>query len=299
MADERRIPSLAALRAFEAAARHLSFTEAARELNLTQSAVSHRISGLEELLGTTLFRRTNRVIGLTGRGADYLADVTAALDRLAGATARLRGAADAQSLLVGAPPNFAAHWLVPRLPAFRARHPEIAPSVVTLEGAAGPDGGSLDVAIHYGARAPRGRASDTAFAEAIVPVCAPSLAPAIRRAEDLLGQTLLHNSFHPREWALWFAAAGLTPEEPLPGLSFHTSDLVHRAALAGLGIAMGRRPQVDEYRAAGTLVSPIDLVVPTGSSYRAVFRRRAGKNRKIEIFRRWLLAEAEPIAAAP
>lgn len=289
----RRLPPLNALRAFEAAARHLSFTRAAGELNVTQAAVSHQIRALEDRIGRKLFRRVGRNLFLTDAAQAYLAEIRAAFDRIDEATRRLEAQDRSGVLNATVLPSFAAMWLLPRLGRFRAVHPEID---VRLSS----DGELVDLARSdhdVGIRTGRGRwpglRSHLILTERLAVVCSPELARRVglKEPRDLARVTLLHDE--PRErWAIWFRRLGITDIDPWRGPGFSHSNMVIQAAVGGLGVAVvGETLAMDELK-AGRLVRPFAETIPTDYSYYLVYLEAAAERPKIVAFRDWILAEA-------
>src|SRR5258708_1590228 len=202
------LPPLPALRAFVAAAHHLSFKQAASELHVTPGAISQQIKGLEQALGVTLFTRFNRRLQLTAAGAAYLPPIRAAFEEIAGATSRLK--APQKLLHVSAPPSFAAHWLLPRLAGFRALHPAVDLAIEATMGLANFRDDGIDVAIRYGRGRYAGLRADRLFAVRLVPVCSPRLVRRRRAAAKravLRDAPLLHDRAR-RNWRLWLASHG-------------------------------------------------------------------------------------------
>ena len=238
----RRLPPLNALRAFEAAARHLSFTRAADELAVTQAAVSHQVKTLEEWLGLKLFQRENRTIYLTREGQTYLPAVRQALDTVAEATRRLLES-DAQGpLTVSVLPSFAAKWLLPRLAAFRARHPEIDVRISSNDQPIDFARDDVDMAVRMGRGEWTGVTAIKFLEEDLFPVCAPALlagAHPLNRPEDLRHHTLLHDDMR-QDWRTWLMAAGGEGVDPQRGPGYTDSALVIQAAVEGQGVALGR-----------------------------------------------------------
>src|ERR1700726_1431100 len=208
-----RLPSLNGLRAFEAAARHLSFTQAAAELNVTQTAISHQIRRLEEELGIRLFVRQNRALALTPKARDYLPGVRAAFNDLRLATDRLLRKDDDHVLTVSTLASLAAKWLLPRLTAFQEAHPGIDVRITTSTGLVDFKGGDVDAQIRYRRGQRPGLRADWLMADELFPVCSPALLAAdkpLRRPEDLANRTLLHTSGgYGDDWRLWLTAAGM------------------------------------------------------------------------------------------
>ena len=291
----RKIPPLNALRAFESAARHLSFTKAAEELHVTQAAISHQVKGLEEYLNIKLFRRMNRSLMLTEYGQAYLPPVNKAFDLLHRATKDLHNSDTSGRLTVSVLPSFAAGWLVPRLGRFRQIHPEVdlridpAPNLVDFAH------GDVDIGIRYGRGQYAGLQSDRLFEEDIFPVCSPKLRngdPPLRGPEDLIHHTLLHDDGHG-DWRTWLLAAGVDDVNPERGTIFTNSSMLIDAAVAGQGVALARSVLAADELAAGRLVEPFKLHLSRDFAYYAVYPAATADQPKLKAFRDWLLAEAE------
>lgn len=288
----RRLPPLNALKAFEAAARHLNFINAANELAVSPSAISHQVKSLEDWAGLTLFRRDGRAMALTEPAQKYLPAVTAALDQLALATRKLRAGDPGQGwLTVAMMPSFAAKWLVPRMAAFREAHPEIDLWIATFEGQSGELASGVDVAIRYGKGDWAGLTATKVITEEIFPVCAPDLAPRLRSPQDLAGVTLLHDELR-EDWAMWLAAAGVADIDSHRGPGFDDSALLVQAAIEGLGVALARSALVEDDLADGRLVKPFAVGLPAASAYYLVHAAGAEAQPKVKAFRNWLLKEA-------
>src|SRR3954471_7049645 len=194
----RRLPPLNAIRAFEAAARHLSFTRAAEELNVTQAAISHQLKGLEDVLGLPLFRRMNRSLMLTEAGQSYLPPLRDALDQIADATAKLKASDSGGTLDISTLASFAAKWLVPRLPRFQERHPQIDVRLSTSSHMVDFTQQEVDVAIRFGRGGWPGVRAERLLTEDVFPVCAPCLlagGKSLKTPEDLANFPLLHEDF--------------------------------------------------------------------------------------------------------
>ncbi len=290
-----RLPPLNALRAFDAAARHLSFTKAAEELFVTQAAVSHQIRTLEDWLGIKLFRRLNRRLLLTDEGQSYAGPIREALDGIARATVELRQSDNEGQLTVSVMNSFAATWLLPRLPRFRRAHPEIDVRVDVREGLADFTRDGVDVALRYGGGDYPGMASDWFLSEEAFPVCSPALVDGgphpLRRPEDLKHHTLIHD-FTERLWARWLDLAGVEGIDATRGPSFNLLNLAVEATIAGEGVALGRSAVVADALADGRLVQPFDLVMPSENAYYVVCPKEFAHRPKLVAFRDWLLAEA-------
>ncbi|MDP6788489.1 MAG: transcriptional regulator GcvA [Rhodospirillales bacterium] len=289
-----RLPPLNALRVFEAAARHLSFTRAARELNVTQAAVSHQIKGLEAHLGLKLFRRLSRTLLLTDQGQAYFPPVRDALAALAQATKRLEAQDAGGTITVSTLTSFAANWLVPRLRRFRALCPDVDVHISTTDDVVDFGRDDVDMAIRYGGGVWRGLDAVRLMTEEVFPVCSPSLledGPPLRNPADLGRHTLLHDDMR-EDWQMWLLAAGADHLDATRGPGFQHSNLVVQAAVAGEGVALGRSVLVADDLAQGRLVKPFDTSLPAEYAYYVVCPKADAKRPKIAAFRQWLLNEA-------
>lgn len=314
-----RLPPLAALRAFESASRHLSFKKAAEELHVTPAAISQQIKALESYLGIPLFRRLTRALELTDPGAAMLPKIREGFDCLAAAvetTRRVRGGA----LKVTAPPSFATRWLVPRLPRFLSAYPEVelrlasSPDTVDRRGeSAILDSDWVDlrdavseVAIRYGTGAYPGYRVEKIFSPAYVPVCSPRLATADRPLadpRDLARHVLIHDETIRDEadqpnWGAWLRAAGAAGVDARRGPRFSNAVLAVQAALDGQGVALAMEPLVEADLAAGRLVVPFRISVPSPYAYFTVIPEAVAHRTPVAAFREWLLGEVLESATA-
>jgi len=297
----RRLPSLNALRAFEAAARNLSFTRAAHELNVTQAAVSHQVKALEARLGVALFRRLNRALMLTEDGQAYLPPVRDAFDAIAEATRRLEARRTGGVVTVSTMDSFAAAWLVPRLGRFRAAHPDVDVRITISDRLVDFARDDVDLGIRYGRGHYPGLRVVRLLTEDIFPVCSPALLRGdnpLRSPADLQHHTLLHDDMR-EDWRMWLMAAGVAGVDPTRGPAFSHSHLVFQAAADGQGVALGRGALVAQDLAAGRLVKPFDISLAADFAYYVVTSETAAAQPKIAAFRDWLLEEArrDPAAA--
>lgn len=298
-----RLPSLNGLRAFEAAARHLSFTAAAAELNVTQTAISHQIRRLEQELGVRLFIRQNRAIVLTADAKEYLPSIRAAFNDLRLATNRLRRKDNDHVLTVSTLASLAAKWLLPRLAAFQEANPGIDVRITTSTELVDFQRGDVDAAIRYGRGQWPGLRADWLMGDQLFPVCSPKLLQGerpLRRPEDLAYQVLLHTSGATRDdWRLWLTAAGLPTElSDHSGLTFDLTFVTVQAAIDGHGVAIGRTSYVRDDIAKGHLVVPFDITLPTDAGFYLVSPETRADTPKLTTFRRWLL-ESIQTANAP
>ena len=299
-----RLPSLNGLRAFEAAARHLSFTRAASELNVTQTAISHQIKRLEDELGIRLFVRQNRSLALTPQARDYLPLVRAAFDDLRMATERLTRRDNAKVLTVSTIASLAAKWLLPRLTTFQEAHPGIDVRITTSAGLVDFRKDDVDAAIRYGRGHWPGVRAEWLMADELFPVCSPALLQGdkpLRCPEDLAHHTLLQASGgYDDDWRLWLTAAGLPVEMSRQGrLSFDLSLMTVQAAIDGLGVAIGRTAYVQDDIAKGRLVVPFKMALPTDAGFYLVTPEGRSDQPKLKAFRQWLKTAAQQKSASP
>jgi len=293
-----RLPSLNGLRAFEAAARHLSFTHAASELNVTQTAISHQIRRLEQELGIRLFVRQNRALVLTPEARDYLPGVRAAFNDLRLATDRLQRKDNDHVLTVSTLASLAAKWLLPRLSAFQEAHPGIEVRITTSTALVDFKGGDVDAAIRYGRGHWPGLRADWLTADHLFPVCSPALLTGtllLRNPADLAHHALLHTSGgYDDDWRLWLTAAGLPADiSKQPGLSFDLILLTVQAAIDGSGVAMGRTSYVEADIAKGRLVVPFNITLPADAGFYLVSPEARADTPKLRAFRQWLVASVQ------
>ncbi|MBW8725846.1 MAG: transcriptional regulator GcvA [Inquilinus limosus] len=289
------LPPLNALRAFEAAARHLSVKAAAEELHVTPGAVSQLLKTLETRLGVALFRRVNRGIFLTDAGRDYLPPVRNAFRQIADATRRLASAADSGVLTISVTPFFAAAWLVPRLAGFQEEHPEIDLQIVTSNALSdfGRDG--VDVGIRHGLGHYPGLRSDRVVAVEIVPIAAPALVARLGQPADpatLTRWPLVHDALR-KGWHIWFQAQRIAEIGPPRGPAFDDSGLLLQAVLAGQGAGLLPAAMVAPEIEAGRLVRLADITLLQDFAYYLVYPEASHGRPKVAAFRRWILDAAE------
>jgi LysR family glycine cleavage system transcriptional activator len=298
-----RLPPLNALRAFEAAARHMSFARAAAELNVTPAAISHQIRTLEEDLGVELFHRRNRGLELSDPGRVLLPDLSEAFARIRAGIRRVRREHDAGTLTVTMAPSFAAKWLVLRLYRFAERHPEIDVRVTSSDALVDLAATDIDAAIRYGAGSYPGLDAELLLANEVFPVCSPRLTaeePKLKEPADLAHHALLHDRTGEIDplaptWAMWLKAAGLPGALADHGLRFNNSHLALDAAISGRGVALANTTIAAADLADGRLVRPFALGLPDHFSYWIVTPPGALGRRKVRLFRDWLREEADAI----
>ena len=295
----RPLPPLNALRAFEAAGRHLSFTKAAAELNVTPAAVSHQVKALEALLGVSLFRRLTRALRLTEAGQAALPTISQGFDTLAQGVEQMRAHGGSGVLTISVSPSFGAMWLVPRLERFRIRHPDIEIRIDGTDRRVDLTRDDADVALRYGPGGYKGVRVDWLFSQVNTPVCSPVLLSGehpLRRPDDLRHHTLLHIDWKDAEasWRMWLLAAGLHDIDPTRGPRFTMESMAVQAALDGQGVALIGDMLVADDLAAGRLVRPFDpsLSTPLTFSYYLLSAKDGAEQPKVAAFRDWLLEEA-------
>ena len=292
----RKLPPLNALRAFEAAARHLSFTKAAQELNVTQAAISHQVKALEETLGIALFKRLNRALLLTEAGQAYLPPLREAFDLMDAATRGLKDRGMEGPLKVTSLSSFAGKWLLPRLHRFRERYPEIDVLVSAKDSLVDFATDDVDMGIRYGGGVYDGLVADFLLPDSYAPMCSPKLldgAAPLRAPADLRHHTLLHDDVDPGfGWQGWLRQAGVEGIDPNRGPGYSDSSMVIAAAIAGQGVALGRISlAVDDIR-SGRLVIPFGPVLESHYANYLVVPKARESWPKVQAFRSWMLEEA-------
>jgi LysR family glycine cleavage system transcriptional activator len=301
----RRLPPLNALRAFEAAARHLNFSRAADELAVTPGAVSQQIQNLEDYVGAALFKRTPKGLLLTDAAQTALPALREAFDRLAEAASLLTAAVDGRRLTITAPPSFAAKWLVPRLGAFERIHPQV--DVWLSAGIELVDltAGEVDLAIRYGGGRYPGLEVRRIVSEQVIPVISPALLSEnpLETPEDLAKHTLLHDGSPDLDdscpdWAMWLAARGLRGVDGQRGPRFNQSSLVIEAAANGRGVALAKRTLAQSDIESGRLVAPLQITTDVDFAYYLVHPKAKGRLPQVKAFTQWIEAEAAAHEAA-
>ncbi|MNS44688.1 HTH-type transcriptional activator AmpR [compost metagenome] len=261
----RQFLPLNGLRAFEASARHLSFTRAAIELCVTQAAVSQQVKGLEKRLGVALFQRLPRGLKITAEGEALLPTVTSSFDQMATTLDRIEAGQVRELLFLGVVGTFAVGWLLPRLQAFQKQHPFIDVRVSTNNNRVDMAAEGLDFAIRFGQGSWHGTDAFRLFEAPLSPLCTPKLAETLKTPADLMEATLLR-SYRADEWSNWFAAAGVTPAAQVnAGIVFDTSLGMMEAALQGLGVALAPPSMFSRHLASGAITQPFPITISLGS----------------------------------
>ena len=302
----KNLPPLNALKVFEAAARHLSFTKAADELHVTPGAVSQQIKALEDYIGGRLFRRTKRALLLTDSAQASLPILREAFDKLQEASRILTARGDSKRLTVSVAPSLAAKWLVPRLDRFHERMPEVEVWISADMEVVDFAVDDIDLAIRYGGGRYPGLETELLMEESILPVCSPRLlqgAHPLRSPHDLAFHPLLHDGSPDQDdmantsWAMWLKAAGVGDIDAKRGAKFNQSSLVIEAAVAGKGVALAKQTIALADLEAGRLVAPFDLTTPSNFSYYLVHPASKSRNAAVKAFKKWLHEEAAAAGA--
>lgn len=280
--------SLNALKAFESAARHLSFTVAADELSVTPAAISHQVKSLEDRLGVRLFRRTSRGLVITDEGLALVPTLSETFARLGRLLEQFEHGHRREVLTVSVVGTFAMGWLLPRLQAFEARHPMIDLRLLTNNNRVDVAGESLDFAIRFGDGAWHGLQAERLLDAPLSPLCSPAMAAPLRTPADLKDLPLLR-SYRTQDWPAWFEAAGCAPV-PLRGPVFDASTLMAQAATDGHGVALVPPRMFAREIESGRLVQPFPIAVSTGAYWLTMLKSRP-ITPAMSAFKRWLLAE--------
>ncbi len=305
MEQRRRLPPLNALRAFEAAARHLNFSRAADELSVTPGAVSQQIQNLEDYVGVALFKRTPKGLLLTDPAQIALPALREAFDRLAEAASMLTAAVDGRRLTVTVPPSFASKWLLPRLGDFESQHPEVDVWVSADNEINDFASGEVDLAIRYGSGRYPGLETTRLLQETVLPVASPALLDTQPLAEprDLANHILLHDGSPDADpscpdWTMWLAARGVKGVDGARGPRFNQSSLVIEAAVGGRGVALAKRTLAQADLDAGRLIAPLQIATAVDFAYYLVHPKTKGRMPQVKAFIAWIVAQAAAHEAA-
>lgn len=295
-----RLPPLNSVRAFDAAARHLSFRRAAEELRVTPGAVSRQVANLEAFLGAQLFVRQHRQVSLTKLGKVYLADIREGLARIAQATAVVDSRVNDNTLRLKLPPTFATRWLLPRLGRFHAHHPDISVQITTSHAPADFERDEVDAAVQYSTRLAKGCLGERLFKEVLIPVQRAGSAEENHplSPRELANRVLLHSFRRPDDWPRWFAAAGVTDFKVRQSLIFENSSMTYQGAMDGLGVAMAHLAFVADELRAGTLACPIPVKLERPIAYFLMYPRAIARSANVRAFHKWLAREAAATRAA-
>jgi LysR family glycine cleavage system transcriptional activator len=297
----RQLPPLKALRAFEAAGRHLSLSKAAQELHVSAGAVSQQVKLLETFVATRLFERQHRQIVLTESGHKLLPGITAALDQILHTVNSVKQESRDRPLTVSAAPSFAARWLVPRLQDFNQKHPDIDVRIDTSTDLVDLVHSDIDIGIRFGSGHYPGLRKDFLTCQEVLPVCAPSLVESglpLDHPNDLKHYQLLHydqilESPEWPDWQMWLAAAGAKEVPFNRGPRFVEVNLLIDAAIQGQGIALAGSVSVNDAIQAGQLIKPFDVVFPLTFAFYFVTAKSRADESRITAFREWMLDAIE------
>lgn len=289
----RKIPPLAALRAFDAVARHGSLRGAGDELCISISAISHQVKSLEEFLKIKLFTRDKSGMQLTEAGVGYCKELERILDSLETATSRVSRYLQRRSIAINAFPSFAELWLIPRLPEFHRAHEDVQIRIVSQPEEAILAGSDIDVAIRYAATDAAPPRAKCLIEEEIMPVCAPAYLEQrgrrLTEPDDICDQVLISSSVHPDEWTDWCAHVGVSLSEENSWLEVDSRAMVLTAARSGIGLAMARLPYANSDLRDGTLASPFPMPFKTGYAYYLEIPERSILLEPVTAFRDWIV----------
>jgi LysR family glycine cleavage system transcriptional activator len=287
----RELPPLLSARAFEAAARHLSFQEAADELHVTPSAVSHQIRALEAYLGVELFRRDHRGVTLTREGNDYHSHLRTAFDVMASATADIKREKLSGRFVLGASSAFISRWVLPRLTRFGAEFPSIHLELKALVAPVDFAKQDLHMAVTMGPRDWQGLRADRILSTPLFVICSPSVAKMLKNPNDLCGQTLLHYD-QGEEWSRWLKKAGVKMDSAA-GPRFNDCNVMLQAAVEGTGVALSFTALAQRELNEGKLVQLFELKISPNAWYYVISPDSSADMPKPTAVRRWILKEAQ------
>ena len=302
----RRLPPLNSIRAFEATARHLSFSKASEELNVTPSAVSQQVKVLEDYLNLKLFKRKNRMILLTDEAQICLPLLTESLDNMAQAIDMIREQSIDKPLTVTVSPTFASRWLMPRLSSFRNEYPDIDVRIDATNDIVDLVNDDIDVGIRFGTGEYSGLEAEFLFSQNVIPVCSPKLLDGkvkLEKPEDLKNHTLLHahgDYFYVEsvqvDWEMWFATMGIENSNARHGLHFSQHNLLIEAAIRGQGVALVGDVVINDELKSRQLVKLFeDKDIPLNLSYYLIHSKIRSNQPRIQAFRQWLLDEVKKV----
>ena len=288
------------LQAFEAAGRHLSFTEAARELSVTPGAISQQIRMLEDFLETMLFRRLNRSIALTADGQIFLPLISNGFEQFNEAVSMLGQKRSEGPLTITSAPSFVSKWLIPRLAKFKAAYPGIDVRIDTSDRLVDFKHEDIDVGIRFGNGVYPELDTVFLFSFDLIPVCAPQLmhqGNGLYKISDLKHHTLLHSNYDELDpgfpdWAMWLKVVGADEIDTDHGIYFNQSDLLFQAALDGQGVALLANVMAEPEISAGRLVQPFATRLPVKLNYHLVTSPAKSRIAKVAAFRAWILDES-------
>ncbi|NNM82821.1 MAG: transcriptional regulator GcvA [Burkholderiales bacterium] len=298
----RKLPPLNSLRAFESAARHLSFARAAEELHVTPAAISQQIRQLEDHLGVLLFRRGKK-LELEDAAEEVLPLLSEAFDQLERAMLKVRAGRSGDALVISAPPAFAARWLIPHLDLFHELHPAIELRLMATRRLVDFEMEDVDAAIRFGNGNYPGLAVERLMPESIVPVATPEIARKIATPADFLQCSLLEDEWHTEngvfpDWETWLGSLGVKGQEKLRIRHYGDANLAIQAAISGHGVALTWKSLVSADLESGRLVSILNHSIQTSLAYHFVMPKNRANQANVLAFREWLLEEAARTARA-
>lgn len=291
----RSLPPLNSLKAFDAAARELSFSKAAAELHVTHGAISYQVRQLEEFLGCALFQRLPQGLQLTARGVEFSVVIRSAFRQVREGVAAVRAVRERKIITVSTLPSLAAHWLVPRLDNYHRAHPEVEVRLSTSCQLVDFERDDIDIAIRFGRGHWPRLAARSLFRPVKFPVCAPQLLKkphVVRAPGDLARLPLLHDSDHS-DWLNWFALCDVKDVDVHRGLVVEDMNVLIQAALSGQGVLMASKPLVQDELKAGRLVKPLDIELPVENGFYAVYPKNNLQNPWVTTMVDWLQAQAD------
>jgi LysR family glycine cleavage system transcriptional activator len=285
------MPPLNALKAFEAAARHLSFTKAAEELSVTQAAVSHQVRMLEDYFNITMFNRSHQRLTLTDAGKSYLPRLTSAFDLIADGYKELPNDQSTPKLNIKAPSSFSVQWLIPKLKSYQQLYPNVDIRLSAQDNDLDFFPEAFDIEIQYHLGENTNKAGILLFKEEIFPVCSPGFIGeqgSLSSPAELANHTLLHINYYPEDWKMWLAQAGVKDIDCSRGYRFDQSILTLEATTQGLGVAMGRTPIVNHKLANGALVEPFNIRLKSQGGYWLFTQTNVEVKKHVEQFKEWI-----------
>ena len=290
----RDLPPFAALRAFEAAAKHNNFALAAEDIHLSASAISYQVRSLEEYLGFQLFIRDKGRVRLTDKAQDYYIFIEKLLDNLEEKTREITNSGPRKKISINLFHSLLSSWLLDLIPDFNKQYPNIELDFIVSENP--PDNGSydFDVAIYYGKKPPAGYHSQHLFDDYLTLTCSPQVAkllPSEKNIDDLVEQTFLHCTSDKNEWQLWYEAFGKIYPKQNYELSTNDRSLVLDAAVKGMGIAIGRPPFLQQYLNNNTLIVPYNKRVYSDNKYYLIYPKSVQQVKNIQFFQEWLISQ--------
>ncbi len=289
------LPSVSGLRAFEAAARYLSFNQAAEELHVTPGAVSRQIQTLEEYLGKTLFHRAHKKVTLTAVGRQYLSEIAPSLQKISAASQRLKVEPKRNKISICAYPTFAIRWLIPRWAALHEAFPDLDIQLTTSLNPADFEEEGFDISIQVvkDGESRKGYQIDKLLDVATYPVCSPQLAQKINTPADLSAVTLLHESPRPTDWPRWLKHANIENVDGNKGLNFESADMALHAAMEGVGVAIGIDALIEDDVAKGRLIKLFGAARLSRFPFQIVTPQERLSNARLGKVRNWLLSEGK------